>query len=41
MDKNLEDNEFLGNDYTLWRKDKKHGGGGVLLAAVNNSKRLS
>lgn len=37
IDKNFEDNELLGNTYTIWRQDRKSGAGGVLIALANDS----
>jgi exonuclease III len=37
IDSCFDDNELLGPTYTVVRKDRKRGGGGVLLAAVNSS----
>lgn len=33
---NFDDNELLGNSYTLWRKDRVQGAGGVLIAIKND-----
>jgi hypothetical protein len=35
IDKNFDDNELLGPDYTIFRNDRVKGGGGVLLALYN------
>ena len=37
VDAKFEDNELLGNTYTIWRKDRKQGAGGVLVAVSNDS----
>ena len=37
IDSKFDDNELLGDGYTIWRKDRKHGGGGVLIALSNTS----
>ena len=34
---NFDDNELLGNNYTVWRKDRAQGAGGVLIAVNNDS----
>ena len=34
---NFEDNELLGDRYTIWRKDRAQGAGGVLIAWNNDS----
>lgn len=34
---NFEDNELLGDRYTIWRKDRTQGAGGVLIAWNNDS----
>ena len=36
IDQNFDDNELLGDQFTLWRKDRSLGGGGVLIAMNNN-----
>ena len=33
---NFADNELLGDEFTLWRKDRAQGAGGVLIAMRNN-----
>ena len=33
---NFEDNELLGDRYTVWRKDRAQGAGGVLIAWNND-----
>lgn len=38
IDKSFQDNELLGSEYTLWRKDRNRCGGGVLIAASNASR---
>ena len=37
IDESFHDNELLGNDYTIWRKDRNRHGGGVLIAVSNSS----
>lgn len=37
IDDMIDDNEILGNQYTIWRKDRDNRGGGVLVAINNNS----
>jgi exonuclease III len=34
---NFDDNEFLGNKYTLYRNDRKKGAGGTLFATSTES----
>ena len=38
IDNNIQDNELLSDDFTLWRKDRNRSGGGVLIAVANKSK---
>ena len=33
---NFDDNELLGDGFTIWRKDRAQGAGGVLLAMNND-----
>ena len=33
----FDDNELLGDKFTLWRKDRAQGAGGVLIAMKNDS----
>lgn len=37
IDSNFDDNELLGDTYTVYRNDRKQGGGGVLVAIKNSS----
>ena len=37
IDSNYDDNELLGDSYTVYRNDRKQGGGGVLTAFCNAS----
>jgi len=36
-DSNFDDNELLGDTYTVYRNDRKQGAGGVLIAIHNSS----
>ena len=38
LNQNFDDNELLGDDYTIWRNDRDSRGGGVLVAIKNSSK---
>ena len=33
----FDDNELLGNEFTLWRNDRAQGAGGVLIAMRSNA----
>ena len=37
IDARFQDNELLGENFTIWRKDRKQGAGGVLVAVCNDS----
>jgi len=37
VDSNFDNNELLGDTYTVYRNDRKQGAGGVLIAIHNSS----
>lgn len=37
IDGNYDDNELLGPEYSVWRNDRRAGGGGVLIAIANSA----